>query len=126
MAHNKFNMNVNEAQITIQQWMEEIKRRGIFPPPVRSEAALLEHLMLRGGFSSVYFALKSESMVQQLKHISGLFAQMILQFYLYSQTWRVQASNFSNSTLLPLGKRSFFSANGIIPALTVQQIFLVR
>lgn len=127
--HNKFNMNVNEAQIKIQHWMEKIKGGGVIPVGRKriwrccflsgvKQAGLQEHLMLRGCFSTPLFciALERENMVQQLKHIfQTVCTDDIAVLFISSEKDSCQASNFYKSALFPLGKSlfSFFPANGI-------------
>lgn len=63
------------------------------------------------------FALEKEDMVKQLKHIfQTVCIDDIAVLFIFSEKDSCQASNFYKSTLLPLGERVFFSANGIHPS----------
>lgn len=50
--HNKFNMNVNEAQIKIQHWMEKIKGGGSLQWGGKKDVKMLLPLRRETGWSS--------------------------------------------------------------------------
>lgn len=121
--HNKFNMNVNEAQIKIQHWMEKIKGGGVIPVGREKDLKMLLPLRRETGWSSrtldvarVFFstplfciALERENMVKQLKHIfQTVCTDDIAVLFISSEKDSCQASNFYKNRLFPLGKSLFF------------------